>query len=137
MPTLFQEKGGLHGKPSIGKARPSTETIHQAYSSHPNRQPVFEKEGKLGFEFYKESYTGSIREITLGSGGKAVTVGGETGYPFYQFEGEMPRKPRVAMASCRLAIFFGRNRDRSKSASSRSVKRTRNRVLPARMTSPS
>jgi acetyl-CoA decarbonylase/synthase complex subunit delta len=51
----------------------------------------------LGFEFYKESYTGSIKEITLGDGAKAVTVGGETCYPFYQFEGEMPNKPRIAM----------------------------------------
>ena len=51
----------------------------------------------MGFEFYKESYTGSIREITLGDGDKAVTVGGETGYPFYQFECDMPRKPKIAM----------------------------------------
>lgn len=51
----------------------------------------------MGFEFYKESYTGNIREITVGSGDKAVTVGGETGYPFYQFEGDMPNKPRIAM----------------------------------------
>jgi acetyl-CoA decarbonylase/synthase complex subunit delta len=51
----------------------------------------------LGFEFYKESYTGSIKEITLGEGPKAVTVGGETCYPFYQFEGEMPKKPKIAM----------------------------------------
>ena len=51
----------------------------------------------MGFEFYKESYTGNIREITVGSGDKAVTVGGETGYPFYQFEGDMPQKPRIAM----------------------------------------
>jgi len=51
----------------------------------------------LGFEFYKESYTGSIKEISLGDGAKAVTVGGETCYPFYQFEGEMPNKPRIAM----------------------------------------
>jgi acetyl-CoA decarbonylase/synthase complex subunit delta len=51
----------------------------------------------LGFEFYKESYTGGIKEITLGKGAKAVTVGGETCYPFYQFEGEMPHKPRIAM----------------------------------------
>jgi acetyl-CoA decarbonylase/synthase complex subunit delta len=51
----------------------------------------------LGFEFYKESYTGSIKEITLGEGAKAVTVGGETCYPFYQFEGEMPKKPKIAM----------------------------------------
>ena len=51
----------------------------------------------MGFEFYKESYTGNIREITVGSGDKAVTIGGETGYPFYQFEGDMPKKPRIAM----------------------------------------
>jgi acetyl-CoA decarbonylase/synthase complex subunit delta len=51
----------------------------------------------LGFEFYQESYTGGIREITLGKGDKAVTVGGETCYPFYLFEGKMPNKPRIAM----------------------------------------
>ncbi len=51
----------------------------------------------MGFEAYKESYTGSIKEITLGKGDKAVTVGGETSYPFYAFEGEMPNKPKIAM----------------------------------------
>jgi len=51
----------------------------------------------LGFEFYKESYSGGIREITLGDGDKAVTVGGQTCYPFYQFEGDMPHKPKIAM----------------------------------------
>jgi acetyl-CoA decarbonylase/synthase complex subunit delta len=55
------------------------------------------KEVKLGFEFYKESYSGGIREITLGEGSKAVTVGGQTCYPFYQFEGKMPNKPKIAM----------------------------------------
>jgi len=51
----------------------------------------------LGLEIYKESYTGAIQEITLGKGDKAVTVGGETCYPFYNFEGGMPHKPVVAM----------------------------------------
>jgi len=51
----------------------------------------------LGFEFAKETYSGGIREITLGQGDKAVTVGGENCYPFYNFEGAMPHKPRVAM----------------------------------------
>jgi acetyl-CoA decarbonylase/synthase, CODH/ACS complex subunit delta len=51
----------------------------------------------LAFEFYKESYAGSVMEVTLGKGDKAVTVGGESCYPFYHFEGEMPRKPRIAM----------------------------------------
>jgi acetyl-CoA decarbonylase/synthase complex subunit delta len=51
----------------------------------------------LGFEFFKESYSGGIKEITLGKGDTAVTVGGESCYPFYNFEGEMPHKPRIAM----------------------------------------
>ena len=51
----------------------------------------------MGFEFFKESYTGAIKEISLGKGDNAVTVGGETCYPFYQFEGEMPHKPKIAM----------------------------------------
>jgi len=51
----------------------------------------------LSFEFFKESYSGGIKEITLGKGDKAVTVGGESCYPFYNFEGEMPHKPKIAM----------------------------------------
>ena len=51
----------------------------------------------MGFEFAKEKYSGGIKEITLGQGDKAVTVGGESCYPFYNFEGEMPHKPKVAM----------------------------------------
>lgn len=51
----------------------------------------------MGFQFYKESYTGKIKEITLGKGQKTVTVGGETCYPFYQFEGAMPHPPKIAM----------------------------------------
>jgi acetyl-CoA decarbonylase/synthase complex subunit delta len=51
----------------------------------------------LSFEFYKESYAGAIKAISIGKGKKAVTVGGETCYPLYQFEGAMPHKPKVAM----------------------------------------
>ena len=51
----------------------------------------------MAFEIPKTRYTGKVREITLGSGDKAVTIGGETAYPFYLFEGEMPHPPRIAM----------------------------------------
>ena len=51
----------------------------------------------MGFEFAKQTYSGGIKQITLGQGDKAVTVGGESCYPFYSFEGEMPHKPRIAM----------------------------------------
>jgi acetyl-CoA decarbonylase/synthase complex subunit delta len=50
----------------------------------------------MAFEIPKISYSGKIREVTLGTGSSAVTVGGESCYPFYLFEGEMPRKPRIA-----------------------------------------
>jgi len=48
-------------------------------------------------DIVKESYSGNIKPITLGKGDKAVTVGGQNCYPFYQFEGKMPNKPKVAM----------------------------------------
>ncbi len=51
----------------------------------------------MGFEIVKESYAGSIKPITIGKGDKAITVGGENSYPFYQFEGDMPNKPKIAM----------------------------------------
>ena len=51
----------------------------------------------MAFEIPKTAYSGKIRQIKLGKGDKAVTVGGETAYPFYLFEGEMPNLPKIAM----------------------------------------
>ena len=51
----------------------------------------------MAFDIPKTTYTGKIKEIKLGKGDKAVVVGGESCYPFYLFEGEMPRLPRIAM----------------------------------------
>ena len=51
----------------------------------------------MGFEITKESYAGAIKGITIGKGDTAITVGGQTSYPFYQFEGKMPHKPVIAM----------------------------------------
>lgn len=48
-------------------------------------------------EIPKTQYSGKVREIKLGKGDKAITVGGENSYPFYLFEGVMPHKPRIAM----------------------------------------
>ena len=41
-------------------------------------------------------YSGRVKEVTIGTGPKAVTIGGESCYPFYLFEGEMPHAPKVA-----------------------------------------
>jgi acetyl-CoA decarbonylase/synthase complex subunit delta len=51
----------------------------------------------VGFEITKETYAGSIKGITIGKGDTALTVGGQTSYPFHQFEGKMPNKPIIAM----------------------------------------
>jgi acetyl-CoA decarbonylase/synthase complex subunit delta len=51
----------------------------------------------VAFEIPKTSYSGKIKEVTLGKGPKAITVGGETSYPFHLFEGEMPHPPKIAM----------------------------------------
>ncbi len=51
----------------------------------------------MTIEIPRTKYHGRIREITLGQGENAVTLGGETSYPFYLFEGEMPHRPRVAL----------------------------------------
>jgi len=51
----------------------------------------------MALEIPKTQYSGKIREITLGKGEKQITIGGETSYPFYLFEGEMPRLPQIAM----------------------------------------
>ncbi|MBI4283394.1 MAG: acetyl-CoA decarbonylase/synthase complex subunit delta [Chloroflexi bacterium] len=51
----------------------------------------------MAFEVPKTAYSGKIKEVTLGKGAKALTVGGETSYPFYLFEGKTPHRPKIAM----------------------------------------
>lgn len=51
----------------------------------------------MAFELPKTSYSGAILEVTVGQGDKAITVGGETCYPFHTWEGAMPKRPVVAM----------------------------------------
>jgi acetyl-CoA decarbonylase/synthase complex subunit delta len=45
----------------------------------------------------KISYSGTIKEVTLGGGDNALTVGGSNSYPYYTFEGSMPNKTVIAM----------------------------------------
>ncbi len=51
----------------------------------------------MALEIPKMSYNGVIKEIPLGKEANPVIVGGETSYPFYLFEGEMPHPPKIAM----------------------------------------
>ena len=51
----------------------------------------------MTFQPSKQVYSGKIREVTLGSGDKAVTIGGRGVYAFHSFEGAVPNAPRIAM----------------------------------------
>src|SRR5512141_1705411 len=45
----------------------------------------------------KESYSGKIYSVSLGSGAKAVTIGGANALPYLGFEGTFPNRPAVAL----------------------------------------
>ena len=45
----------------------------------------------------KETYSGKIYNVQLGTGAKAVTIGGANALPFLGFEGTFPNKPAVAL----------------------------------------
>jgi len=51
----------------------------------------------MAVDLPKRSYSGTIREITVGKGDKSFVVGGASAYPFYNFEGKMPHKPRFGL----------------------------------------
>ncbi len=59
--------------------------------------PFAERVTKVPASSYTTAYSGAIREVTMGNGDKAVTVGGATSLPFHLFEGEMGNKPLIAM----------------------------------------
>ena len=41
----------------------------------------------MAIDIPRTHYSGKVKEIKLGKGEKAITVGGENSYPFYLFEG--------------------------------------------------
>jgi acetyl-CoA decarbonylase/synthase complex subunit delta len=51
----------------------------------------------MTFEPHKIEYSGNIKTITLGDGDKKINIGGQSCYPFYLFEGDIPNKPVIAM----------------------------------------
>jgi len=51
----------------------------------------------LAFQIPKQPYSGKIGTTTIGTGDRALTLGGSDSYPFYLFEGSMPNPPRIAM----------------------------------------
>ncbi len=50
----------------------------------------------MAFEIPQQKYSGAIKTVSIGAA-KPIVLGGETAYPFYVFEGEMPNRPRLAL----------------------------------------
>ena len=51
----------------------------------------------MSFQIPKNSYSGKINVLKLGTEKSQVLVGGEEALPFYTFEGGIPNKPIIAM----------------------------------------
>lgn len=51
---------------------------------------------KINLEIPKVSCLDKINKVNIGDAKKAITVDGETGYPFFLFEGKAPNLPRIA-----------------------------------------
>ncbi len=51
----------------------------------------------MAFDIPKETYSGAIREVIIGEGDKAVTIGGQNAMTLCGFEGEFPNRPKIAM----------------------------------------
>ncbi len=51
----------------------------------------------MPYEITKIPFGGSIKEVELGKGKKAVKAGGSNAYSFHGFEGKFPNRPKIAM----------------------------------------
>jgi acetyl-CoA decarbonylase/synthase complex subunit delta len=50
----------------------------------------------MAFVVPKETYNGKVYEVEIGTGPRAVKIGGENTLPFLAFEGSVPNKPAIA-----------------------------------------
>lgn len=51
----------------------------------------------MAFTAPVETYSKKIVTVTIGTGDQAVTIGGESTFPLYGFEGEVPNRTAIAM----------------------------------------
>jgi CO dehydrogenase/acetyl-CoA synthase delta subunit len=93
-----EEKAEKPAAPKIEISAPAGEGVTELSVSALSKDepPLSERAGDIPEDVYKEVCSGAIQGVTIGDGEKALTVGGETALPFYNFEGDMPNPPRVA-----------------------------------------
>jgi CO dehydrogenase/acetyl-CoA synthase delta subunit (corrinoid Fe-S protein) len=51
----------------------------------------------MAFTPKKQAFSSKIYEVTLGTGDKSITIGGQNVLPFYTFDAEMPNSPKIAV----------------------------------------
>lgn len=51
----------------------------------------------MSFVPKQQPYRGRINAVTLGTGDKAITIGGQNVLPFYTFDAEMPNAPKIGV----------------------------------------
>lgn len=58
----------------------------------------------MPFNRKPQKFNASIKEVTIGCGEKAITLGGENVFPFYTFDGEMKNAPKVGVEISDMGI---------------------------------
>ena len=91
------KKAAETAKPAPKKAAAAPTGDFQAAELALETTSLSDRASKVPENSYTEKYTGAIRETVLGTGDNTVTVGGAATMPFQLFEGDMPRKPLIAM----------------------------------------
>ncbi|NOX81167.1 MAG: acetyl-CoA decarbonylase/synthase complex subunit delta [Deltaproteobacteria bacterium] len=89
-----REEAAVEAAPEPAKTAPAGLTVPDLAAE---KTPFAERSTKVPASSYHQAYSGSIREVVLGNDDKSVTVGGTSVLPFHLFEGDMPRKPLIAM----------------------------------------
>ena len=58
----------------------------------------------MPFNRKPQKFNASIKEVTIGCGENAVTLGGENVFPFYTFDGDMKNAPKVGVEISDMGI---------------------------------
>ena len=51
----------------------------------------------MGFKRVPQKFSASIKEVTIGTGEKAIKLGGENVMPLYTFDAEIANAPKVGV----------------------------------------
>ncbi len=92
-----EEKPPVEERPAVEAKAPEVADILVFAELSKEYRPVSERAAGIPEDVYKEPGTAYIREVTIGEGEKAITIGGTNVLPFHLFEGEMKNPPHVAM----------------------------------------